>query len=693
MKKDFDSEAPVSGLFAPAGYPLFKNWGRVRLFGWFDRDRLKTAQKVRVRVGKRIIDTDLNDCGVFGGSNEGDVVLQLFEFDVKVGPGLKRLIVSIVDELGAEHLVAKRFVYQKNRVEISLNEDHEEPEMNDYEKWLNNHEKHLRSASIKRSSEMAFPVTITWILEIVEGYKPTLDRTLRNLLSFYELGHHVCLIDNGNYFSGWDGKRRKLAYESHPAIQVFGKKQLNEACEELGSEWLVFLKEGDEVEQDLKEDFYAFLSTHQDTKLFYTDYDHRSIDGSLGEPEILPAWNRDFLTSYPYFAAVFLVKRSIFSEQGGFGDEVDHRNWSLLLKISRVCKRGEVGRLCGVYFHLGIRRQVIGTEESDAEVFSMLDEHLKLTGEKGTVSQAPCIAGWRIKYDVPLENGICPKVSLLIPTRDGVDVLATCVDSILDKTDYPNFEILILDNDSEKPETFQYFESIKEKGCKIVSCPGKFNYSQINNRGAMAADGVVLGFLNNDLEIIDGTWLTEMVSQAMRPDIGAVGAKLLYPDGTLQHAGVLLGVGHVAAHAFRLFEDNPDKGPLRAHLVQNYSVVTAACLLVRKEVFLEVGGFDDVDLAITNNDVDLCVKIRQAGFRNLYTPFATLSHHESATRGPEDTPEKKERYGREVDYMWKTWSSILMDDPAYNRLLTRFKEDFSLAAREELDHYIPGRIF
>jgi GT2 family glycosyltransferase len=209
----------------------------------------------------------------------------------------------------------------------------------------------------------------------------------------------------------------------------------------------------------------------------------------------------------------------------------------------------------------------------------------------------------------------------------------------------------------------------------------------------MEAKGEFLAFLNNDLEVTDGNWLREMVGHACRDDIGAVGAKLLYPDGLMQHTGVLLGVGHVAAHAYRLFKNDEVNDPVQAHTLQNFSAVTAACLVVRKTVFHEVGGFDDVDLPITNNDVDLCIKIREAGYRNVYTPRAVLFHHESATRGPEDTPEKLERYKGEVDVMWRRWKSILWSDPAYNRLLTRYREDYSYAFASELETYKPGTIF
>lgn len=691
MKKNIDNSGNTGGLFSPDSIPMVKNTGMVCVLGWCDGKKVNIPSLVRIKVGKRMIDTPFGDCLIEKEKNENQTDFHLFQMEIKVGPGIKRIHVFVVGEDGSEHPVGNRLIRQIDRVQSLPGDEELPPAKSDYEQWLQNDEPLLRF--VEGDPEIVFPVTLTWIVELKEGNKNALHRTLINLLSHHHAGIRIHLIDNGQYFSGWSGNRRKIGYESHPAIRVFGRGAINLAVEESGSEWLGFLEEGDEVDGNLYPDFLKFLSRNPDTRLFYTDYDHRAEDGSLNDPMILPGWNRDLLTSFPYFGDVFMVKREAFVSAGGFGDEKYHRNWALMLKLSRACKRSEIGRLCGIYFHLARKRKLLPSEEADCEAEALLKKHLDETGENATVSRAPGMKGWRLQYDIPSENGVYPKVSLLIPTRDGVEVLSTCIDSILEKTEYPNFEIIILDNHSEEPETLEYFKDIREKGCRVVSCPGEFNYSQINNRGSMEADGTLLGFLNNDLEVIDGSWLSEMVAQAMREKIGAVGAKLLYPDGTLQHAGVLIGVGHVAAHAFRLFDNDPENGPLRAHVIQNYSAVTAACLLVRREIFKQVGGFDDVDLSITNNDVDLCIKIREAGYRNIYTPFATLMHHESATRGPEDTPEKWERYTSEVEYMWKKWPAILIDDPAYNRLLTRFKEDFSLASKEELTRYVPGKTF
>ncbi|MBC7368845.1 MAG: glycosyltransferase family 2 protein, partial [Undibacterium sp.] len=296
---------------------------------------------------------------------------------------------------------------------------------------------------------------------------------------------------------------------------------------------------------------------------------------------------------------------------------------------------------------------------------------------------------WRVKYPLPAQP---PLVSLLIPTRNGLKFLQRCVDSILAKTTYPNYEIVIVDNASDDPATLAYLQSLTDRthaklsaigsklSARVVPYPAPFNYSAINNFAAQHARGTVLGLLNNDLEVIHGDWLDEMVSQALRPGIGCVGAMLYYPNDTIQHAGVIIGLGGVAGHAFRDFARNTEGVFNRARLVQNYGAVTAACLVIRKEIFDQVKGLDDKNLAVAFNDIDFCLRVRAAGYRNLWTPFAELYHHESVSRGAEDTPEKHERFRLEVEHMMKRWATELKHDPAYNPNLTLELTDFTLAA-------------
>ncbi|MCG8525507.1 MAG: glycosyltransferase [Opitutales bacterium] len=686
----------VGGIFSPHGQWIVPNLGYVDVEGWGMRDSRGFPEILRVKIGKRVLDVSLSECVV--GELDATQESFVFQTSFKVGKSLKRAEFFWCYSDGNEVKFSEIWIWQKDKVEpapseTGVNDDgNTHPgEHSEYEEWYET-EHHLILDKIQDDREaMVFPTSLGWVVESNKGNTVDFKQTIYRLLVQLRKGTQLYVADSANCL----GLSERKALAKHPRLKCLDDVELDSLESQIEEDWICFLREGDRIENRFLPGLDYYLNANPDVRFVYCDFDRIGSNGSLSSPSLLPSWNRDLLTSYPYMGDFFVIRRDWFIALGGFDSNGDsHRNWAFQLKMSRAAKREYVGKLTGVYVHLAQVPVDPNSERFRRFAKPILQDHLKELGSANAeVLEETDHPGLRIKYSIVQTEAGFPRVSLLIPTRDMVDILSTTVDTILDQTTYPNYQIIVLDNDSEKPETLEYFEKIKERGCKILPCPGKFNYSQINNRGSMAADGELVGFLNNDLEVIDGEWLSEMVSQAMRPGVGAVGPKLLYPDGRLQHTGVLLGVGHVAAHAFRLFENDPKNGPVRAHVCGNFSAVTAACLIVKREIFKEVGGFDDVDLAITNNDVDLCIKIREAGYRNLYTPYAVLKHHESASRGPEDTPEKLERYTKEVKYMWETWGSILIDDPAYNRLLTRFCEDFSLSTVEQIDRYTPGELF
>jgi GT2 family glycosyltransferase len=296
-------------------------------------------------------------------------------------------------------------------------------------------------------------------------------------------------------------------------------------------------------------------------------------------------------------------------------------------------------------------------------------------GIAAAVETIPDLAVQRVRYALPEPR---PLASIIIPTRNGLKLVRQCIESIRGKTTYSPYEIVLVDNGSDDKAAIKYFHALRDDGVVVLlEDPRPFNFSRINNEAARKAGGEFLVFLNNDIEVITPDWLSEMVSHAQRPDIGAVGAKLWYPNDTIQHAGLVLVAG-VAGHA-HLGRKRGDHGYFsRASLIQSLSAVTAACLCVRRKVFEEIGGFDE-DLAVAFNDVDICLRIQKAGYRNLYTPYAELYHHESASRGYEDTPEKMRRFQREADLLRERWMPVLMYDPYYNANLTLSGDPFTLA--------------
>ena len=271
-----------------------------------------------------------------------------------------------------------------------------------------------------------------------------------------------------------------------------------------------------------------------------------------------------------------------------------------------------------------------------------------------------------------------PLVSLIIPTRDHAALLQTCLDSVLERSSYPAYEILVIDNGSVEPETAALFARLPGDRVRVLRDDAPFNYSALNNRAAREARGELLCLMNNDIEVLTPDWLEEMVSFAAQPDIGCVGARLWYPDGRLQHGGVIHGLGGVAGHSHKYAPRDYVGYFHRAVLHQDFSAVTAACLVVRKAVYEQVGGLDE-SLAVAFNDVDFCMRVREAGYRNVWTPYAEMIHHESVTRGQEDNPEKQARFAGEIRRMQARWGDAILREPAYSPNLSLDHEDFSLA--------------
>jgi GT2 family glycosyltransferase len=290
-------------------------------------------------------------------------------------------------------------------------------------------------------------------------------------------------------------------------------------------------------------------------------------------------------------------------------------------------------------------------------------DHLQLAGG-GTVEAAQeCPMFNRIKFPLP---AVLPLVSIIISTRDHSELLRKAVDSIHSVSTYTNYEIVIVDNGSRDPEAVAYLASLaKRSRIRVIRDDSLFNFSRLSNTGVAQAMGEVVCLLNNDIEVITPDWIEEMLSFAIKPDVGAVGARLWYPNGKLQHGGVIIGAGGVAGH----YHHQLPRGNIgyfgRAALQQELSAVTGACLMVRRGIFQKVGGLDE-KLEVAFNDIDFCLRLRAAGYRNVWTPFAELIHHESASRGYEDNPEKIERFKREVDFMQVRWGKTLEQDPFYN---------------------------
>lgn len=427
------------------------------------------------------------------------------------------------------------------------------------------------------------------------------------------------------------------------------------------------------------------LADHPDAAVVYSDEDKIDAEGRRFEPHFKCDWNPDLFLSQNYVSHLGVYRRDLLDRLGGFRLGVEgSQDQDLLLRCLPHVRAEQIVHVPRVLYHwravAGSTAMTAGEKRYTTEAgIKALRDHFAEHGPKGVVVEAAAVPNtYRVRWPLPKP---APLVSLLIPTRDQKAVTEVAVRSILDRTAYANFEIIILDNGSVEPETLAFFDAIQRQDgrVRVVRDERPFNYSALNNLGVRHARGSLIGLVNNDVEVIGPDWLGEMASQACRPEIGCVGAKLYYGDDTLQHGGVILGIGGVANHVHKHAPATSPGYFARLLVTQNYSAVTGACLLVRREVYEAVGGLDEANLAVAFNDVDFCLKVRQAGYRNLWTPYAELYHHESVSRGAEDTPEKQARFEREIAFMQEKWGDALRADPCYNPNLSRARVDFSIA--------------
>ncbi|MBU1623485.1 MAG: glycosyltransferase family 2 protein [Gammaproteobacteria bacterium] len=457
----------------------------------------------------------------------------------------------------------------------------------------------------------------------------------------------------------------------------------NSALELATGEFVALLDHDDELSSHALHFMVQAINHNPSAQILYSDEDKIDEDGKRSDPHFKSNWNPDLFYSQNYISHLGVYRRELLQRIGGFRIGVEgSQDQDLLLRCLPHMKPDEIVHVPKVLYHWrmleGSTALASGekTYTTDAGIKALRD-HFDALGREGIVVEEGLVPNtYRVRHPIPQPE---PLVSLLIPTRDMLVVLEPCIRSILDKTTYQNYEIIILDNESVEPATQEYFERITAEDSRVKVLPyhQPFNYSAINNFGAEHAMGEVIGLVNNDIEVISPDWLTEMTSHALRPDIGCVGAKLYYDDETIQHAGVIIGLGGVAGHSHKYFPRNASGYFHRLKIIQNLSAVTAACLLVRKSVYQEVGGLEE-GLRVAFNDVDFCLKVREAGYRNLWTPYAELYHHESKSRGAENTPEKVARFNGEVEFIKSRWGEVLLNDPCYSPNLTLAREDFSL---------------
>lgn len=415
----------------------------------------------------------------------------------------------------------------------------------------------------------------------------------------------------------------------------------------------------------------AVQQTSRDTVL-YADEDRLGPSAKRCNPWFKPKWHQEMLLSQDYVTGCCLLPVAPARELLPLA----HGQRAAPLYTVLLALAGDAGETAQHVPHILVHRPLAGMELGQAGRLAALTHHL--AGSGAEIVPGP-FGTHRIVWPRPEP---APLVSLIIPTKDKAALLRACVESVLSKTTWPAYEILIVDNNSEEPETFALLaELTAHPAVRVLSDPGRYNFSAINNRAVAAARGDYVCLLNNDTEVISPEWLDELMRQACRSHVGAVGAKLYYPDGRIQHAGVVIGMGNAAGHAHRLLRDEEPGYFAQAHIAREATAVTAACLVVARHKLEAVGGLDEDHLAIAYNDVDLCLKLGKAGWTNIYVPTARLYHHESVSRGDDLAPEHNARYMAELKVLQERWGTAHRTDPLHHPMLDRATDQYVLAFR------------
>ena len=563
----------------------------------------------------------------------------------------------------------------------------------EYEEWLRRHEpSRIRLYRQKRKQFTRMPK-----ISIVVPLYRTPERYLREMLDSVRgqsyQNWELCLSDGSGEDSSIAGILEEYTKKDSRIRVKDNKKQLhisdntNVALDMATGDYIAFMDHDDLLTPDALYECVAELNEYPDTELIYTDEDKITMDGEeYFFPHFKSDFNPDMLCTTNYFCHLVVVKKELYQAAGKLNGEYDGaQDYDFVLRC--VEKTDKIRHIPKILYHW---RACEGSTAGSADNKSYIVDagakavraHYRRMGIEAEVIPTKYPGMYRTKYPVKQT----PKISVIIPNKDHTDDLIKCLRSIREKNTYENIEILVIENNSQKKKTFKDYRRIMHEypKVKVLYWKGEgFNYPEINQYGIDHATGEYLLFLNNDVTVITPDWLERMIGQCQRKEVGIVGVKLYYPDDTIQHAGVVVGLGGVAAHVLCKLPRDAEGYMGRLRCVQEISAVTAACMMVKTSVFKAVGGFDE-ELKVAFNDIDLCMKVRKYGVKIVFTPYAELYHYESKSRGMEDTPEKQLRFSREVNCFRRKWErELLKGDPYYNPNLTLNNTDCSLRKQEK----------
>ena len=553
-----------------------------------------------------------------------------------------------------------------------------------YPLWIALNEPGLAELEEQRRTRFASEPTVSVVVPTWDPPPPFLTALLESVLAQTYARWELCIADGGSRdpevrevlrrFGARDPRVKVRFLPANRGIAGNSQAALGLAT----GAYVALLDHDDTLAPFALHEVVRAVNRWPDADLIYSDEDTIDAGGTRrANPHFKPDWSPDLLRGCNYVCHLAVFRRALVRQVGGFRPGFEGaQDYDLTLRVGERARR--VVHVPKVLYHWRVHPGSVTADEAGkgyayASARRALRDHLRRRGVAGAVADGPRLGTYRVTY--PLAG--LPLVSVIIPSRDQAAALERCVASVARST-YPRHEIHVVENQSREPATFACYERLRRDGVRVSEWHRPFSFAAVNNRAATLARGEVLLFLNNDVEAVNPDWLERLLEHALRPEVGAVGAKLCYRDGTVQHGGVVLGVGGVAGHAHRHFHRD-DPGYARRLLVaHNLSAVTGACLMIRRDVFEDVGGFDE-RFALIYNDVDLCLRLRQKGYLIVWTPAAELYHDESTTRGGDDRPHNREQVAKEIALLRGKWGDVLRDgDPYYNPNLTLQREDFSL---------------
>lgn len=563
----------------------------------------------------------------------------------------------------------------------------ERKELTSYDYWRKAHIPTRHDLKKQREEKLKVTPQISIVVPLYKTPIPFLKDMIKSVKQQTYKNWELCLSDGSGENSPLEDFLRKCEQKDYRIKVIRNNEPLriadntNQALEQASGDWIAFMDHDDLLTPDALFECVKAINEDPDIDMIYTDEDKISMDGKeFFEPNFKSDFNIDMLRATNYFCHLTMVKKELYNLAGQLNGEFDGaQDYDFVLRC--VEHAGKIKHIPKVLYHWRAHKDSTAENpESKRYAFEAgeraVQAHYNRVGIPAKVESTKYMGFYRSRYEISGN----PLVSIIIPNKDHIDDLEKCISSIENKASYTNVEYIIVENNSEKEETFKYYEELKNRNSKVkvVVWDKEFNYSSINNFGVSCSSGEYYLFLNNDTEIINENCIEELLGYCQRPDVGAVGARLYYPDKTIQHAGVIIGLRGVAGHAFAGDDENSPGYFGRIIIAQDYNAVTAACVMVKKEAFERVEGFDP-RLAVAFNDIDFCLKLRKSGYLIVYNPYAELFHYESKSRGMEDTEEKVRRFNQEIETFHEKWYDILeKGDPYYNPNLTLMLPNFSL---------------